>query len=97
MLSLSNREAAGGFSGWGLFWTMLGCAVVILPGGLGVAALVASLFGHGETHGLNVYSMVFWVIGVPSLVVGATLLRVGTRMIRNARPGRPSTEPADHL
>ncbi len=95
---MSNPEAAGGFSGWGLFWTVVGCAIVILPGGLGVVALVASLFGHGETHGLNVYTMVFWVIGVPSLIIGAAVLRTGFRMIRTARPGRPgrpSTEPTE--
>lgn len=92
---MSNQEAAGGFSGWGLFWAVVGGAVVILPGGLGVVALVASLFGYGETHGLNVYTMIFWVIGAPSLVVGAALLRNGLRMIRNARSGRSPPESTD--
>lgn len=75
-----------------LFLSIVGALILFFLGLPSIALYIASFFGYGETHALNVYKMVFYFVGIPALTVGGIFLWTGIRGLRR-RPSAPLPDP----
>lgn len=75
-----------------LFLSIVGGLILFFLGAPSIALYIASFYGYGETHALNVYKMIFYVVGIPAIIIGGIFLRTGIRGLRR-RPAAPLPGP----